>query len=79
MTCAGIRSATVGTFKLNLLPIMLPILLLLRLPIRLFIRLLIRLFAIDILPVRIIVAWLGCLLYSEIFDCHLKGPVGDIH
>jgi hypothetical protein len=72
------RSATVGALRLDLLPIMLPILLLLRLPIRL-IRLLIRLLAIDILPVRVVVAWLGCLLYSEIFGCHLKGLVGNIH
>ena len=78
MACAGMRSATVGALRLGLLPIMLPILLLLRLPIRL-IRLLIGLLAIDILPVRIVVAWLGCLLYSEIFGCHLKGPVGGIH
>ena len=75
MACAEMRSATVGALRLNLLPIMLPILLLLRLPIRLLIRLL----AIDILPIRIIVAWLGCLLHSEIFDCHLKGSVGGIH
>jgi hypothetical protein len=91
MACAGMRSATVGALRLGLLPIVLPILLLLRLPIRLLIRLpirlpilllrmlLIRLLAINILPVRIVVAWLGCLLYSEIFDCHLKGLVGDIH
>jgi uncharacterized membrane protein len=79
MACAGMRSATVGALRLDLLPIMLPILLLLRLPIRLLIRLLIRVLAIDILPVRIVVAWLGCLLHSEIFGCHLKGPVGGIH
>jgi uncharacterized membrane protein len=79
MAYAGMRSVTVGAFRLDLLPIMLPILLLLRLPIRLLIKLLIRLFTIDILSVRIIVAWLGCLLYNEIFDCHLKGPVGGIY
>ena len=87
--CAGVRFATVGALRLGLLPIMLPILLLLRLPIRLPIKLLIgllgmlliRQLAISILFIRIrgIVAWLGCLLYCEIFGCHLKGLVGGIH
>jgi hypothetical protein len=77
------RFATVGVLRLALL---LPILLLLMLPIRLPIRLLAMLLAMSILRfqarillVRAIVAWLGCLLHSEISDCHFKGPVGGIH
>ena len=80
------RFATVGALRLARLPIMLPILLLLMLPIRLLIRLLAMLLAISILrfrarilPVRAVVAWLGCLLHSEVSDCHFKGPVGGIH
>ena len=80
------RSATVGALRLARLPIMLPILLLLMLPIRLPIRLLAMLLAMSILRfrarillVRAVVAWLGCVLHSEISDCHFKGPVGGIH
>ena len=84
------RFATVGILRLALLPIMLPILLLLMLPIRLSIRLPVRLLAMllamsilrfraRILLVRAVVARLGCVLHSEISDCHFKGPVGGIH
>jgi hypothetical protein len=83
------RFVTVGALRLARLPIMLPILLLLMLPIRLPIRLSIRLLAMlamsilrlraRILLVRAIVARLGCVLHSEISDCHFKGPVGGIH
>jgi hypothetical protein len=80
------RFATVGAFRFARLPIMLPILLLLMLPIRLFIRLLAMLLAMSILRfrarillVRAIIARLGYVLYSEISDCHFKGPVGGIH
>jgi hypothetical protein len=90
MACARIRFATVGALRLTRLPIMLPILLLLMLPIRLPIRLPVKLLAMllaisilrfraRILLVRAIVAWLGCVLHSEISDCHFKGPVGSIH
>jgi hypothetical protein len=90
MACARIRFATIGTLRLARLPIILPILLLLMLPIRLPIRLPVRLLAMlltisilrfraRILLVRAVVARLGCVLYSEISDCHFKGPVGGIH
>jgi hypothetical protein len=90
MTCARMRFVTVGVFRLARLPIMLPILLLLMLPIRLPIRLPVRLLAMllaisilrfraRILLVRAVVAWLGCVFYSEISDCHFKGPIGGIH
>jgi hypothetical protein len=34
---------------------------------------------IRILLVRIVIAWFGCLLHSEVFGCHLKGPARGIH
>jgi hypothetical protein len=90
MACARIRFATVGILRLALLPIMLPILLFLmlpiRLPIRLPVRLLAMLFAMSILRfrarillVRAVVAWLGCVFYSEISDCHFKGLVRGVY
>ena len=86
MACAKIRFTTIETLKFARLPIMLPILLLLMLPIRLLIRLLAMLLAMSILRfrarillVRAVVARLGCVLHSEISDCHFKGPVGGIH
>jgi hypothetical protein len=92
MACARMRFATVGVFRFAR-PIMLFILLFLMLPIRLLIRLFIRLpirllamLAMSILRlrarilfVRAVVARFGCVLHSEISDCHFKGLVGGIH
>jgi hypothetical protein len=68
------------------LPIRLPIRLLIRLPIKLPVRLLVMLLAMSILRfrarillIRAVVAWLGCVFHSEIFNCHFKSPVGGIH